>query len=156
MLRAFFEYSRFGQTYVLSMLISCLVGCGLCSERVLKEVPSPDGSHIVTEFERNCGAPGGFVYHVNLRESSRTFGQSNYGKIDEGEVFSYESGQVRMIWLDGSHLLIEHEGDRIYSQEKSWKKIEINYKKVDRISVSLTLPTLQVSSTNQYVQTKDQ
>jgi hypothetical protein len=100
----------------------------------VNEVKSPNGLYTATKFERNCGSPGGYVFHVNIRDSGQEFHADSDGKIVQGEVFSYGSGKVRLAWLDNSHFLIEHEKGRTYSVEKSWNRIEITYKNVDKVS----------------------
>jgi len=115
---------------LISTVVILLAGCQLCDEKAIEEVKSPDARYIATKFERNCGSPGGFVLHVNIRDSSQEFIADSSGKIVQGEVLSYESGMVGLEWLDNTHFLIKHEDGRVYTAEKSWNGIEVTYQKV--------------------------
>ena len=113
------------ENWLILSVTLLLAGCKLCDETTVTEVKSPDGRYIATNFERNCGPPARYVFHVNIRESTQESNADSEGRTVQGEVFRFKSGGVRLVWIDNGHLLIEHEEGRIYSLEKSWNGIEV-------------------------------
>ena len=82
-----------------------LTGCiaSPCGNVVLQEVVAPEGQHIATLFERNCGATTPFARAVVIRNSNKRF--------DGDDVDSYVftmSGRhdIELHWQDARHLVI--------------------------------------------------
>ena len=57
-----------GYHYVMSSILS-----SNCGNRILKEVPSPDGAYVATLFERNCGATTPYYQVASLRSADSKF-----------------------------------------------------------------------------------
>ena len=61
-----------------AIAISVVSGCepalfGDCADTITSEVASPDGRHVATVFERNCGATSDYSTNLSLREAEDAF-----------------------------------------------------------------------------------
>lgn len=108
----------------------CLSGCAFslgsdCQDTIRSEVRSPDGKHIATLYERDCGATTDFSTIVSLRAASEEFNG------EKGRVFVVEGQpQAKFVWRDAQNLQVTCEGcraDDIFRQEGRWNEISISY-----------------------------
>lgn len=102
-----------------------------CSEENLTNISSPDGKYVAALFSRNCGATTGYLFHVNLRESSEEFSVSLNGAMYEKEVFAIDDYKVNLIWKDNKTLLVECKvcpANQPVRIKKNWKDINVLYK----------------------------
>lgn len=117
---------------ILALLIF-VQGCSFpCEDTVKTELESPDGQHIVTIFERDCGATTDFSTVVSLRPRSSSFSG------DTGRIFVAKGRpSIRATWDGPGSLRIEcpecwppeeqRSRDIVFRQESSWRSIKIVY-----------------------------
>ena len=80
-------------------------------------------------FVRGCGATTPFATHVNLRYDSRPFTVTQYGTIEDGEVYMRKGeGPVKLVWQDATHLVVECRLTDVCEQKASWNSIAIVYR----------------------------
>lgn len=108
-------------------------GCSFpCEDTVNTEVESPDGQHIVTIFERDCGATTDFSTIVSLRPRGSSFDG------DTGRIFVAKGRpRIRATWVGPGNLRIEcaecwptqdqRTSDIVFRQDSSWRSIKIVY-----------------------------
>lgn len=108
----------------------CLSGCAFslgsdCQDTIKSEALSPDGKHIATLYERDCGATADFSTIISLRASSEEF------HSQKGRVFVIEGQpQAELVWRDAQNLQVTCKGCRandIFKQEGRWNEIGISY-----------------------------
>jgi hypothetical protein len=120
-------------TIVLASL-ALLQGC-LCSDEVVRKLPSPDGLLVATQYVRKCGPVADHDTRVNLRVSREGF-DSN-----EGVVFSVKGEQPIVFEWDGSKHLIIHckecTRDAIHREVVRFGNVDIDFELRD----SGTVPT---------------
>jgi hypothetical protein len=107
----------------------------MCVDTVKAEAKSPDGLHIATSFERNCGATTGYSTMVVLRRHS--------GKLDlRHDTDPQQDKNIVLIvdkrpnlqirWKSNRELLIDSSSSSIKPQDifkknMSWNNIQIQY-----------------------------
>ncbi len=86
----------------------------LCGNKLLEEVPSPEGGHKAVAFERNCGATTSFSTQVSVLPADSGKPQ------DPGNVFSADTNrgaapagpgggpEVRLEWVTDDKLIVAH------------------------------------------------
>src|SRR4051812_41299549 len=90
-------------TVILCVLL--IVGCSKdqCGNEVKMEVISPDGKHIATLFERNCGATTRFDQVVTIRNNGSDFS----GGDPENFIFTMvDRPRIKIEWNGATNLLI--------------------------------------------------
>lgn len=105
----------------LSLASAVLMGCSLCGNSVIADIPSPKGNRHVVVFERDCGATAGFSTQVSVLSPDRTLGNQ------AGNVFSADdnhgavhltSGNVlpiQLSWISNDELVIRYPaGARVF------------------------------------------
>jgi hypothetical protein len=96
------------------------------SDKTITEVPSPDGKHVATLFERDCGATTDFSMIVVLRRTAQNFNpEKNRIFIVSGKT------EIDVRWADKSHLDIFHNApsNKIFKAENEFDSITISYTK---------------------------
>ena len=110
--------------------MNIIAACGVCEEKSLSEISSPNGDYVAAVYRRNCGATSRLLYHLNIRKKSNGFSSDHRGVIEEGQVFLTDTGKVTMIWKDNNTLLVDCEScsaDRRPVMESSWNGVNISY-----------------------------
>jgi len=120
-------------------VFAMLMNQGMCGNKIIQSIESPDSIRKVVVFERDCGATTDFSTQISIikngehleNESGNIFSaDSDYGnaKIDEnGLVY------IKVLWLDYLTLLIEYDSKaRIFTNKSNYKDISIIYKKIER------------------------
>jgi hypothetical protein len=101
----------------------------LCSNKVLKEVPSPDKQYRAVLFQRDCGATTDFSAQISVLPSSQ-------GLRSTGNVFIVGftktvsvSSDVKIGWADNRTLWIRYIGEevRIFRQEHKLGEVAVMY-----------------------------
>jgi hypothetical protein len=101
----------------------------LCSNRVLKEAPSPNKHYRAVVFERGCGATTGFNTQVSLLTSSQGLrGSGNIFIVDFAKSMSKPS-DVQIGWAENRKLWIRYVGHevRIFRQEHKLGEVAVAY-----------------------------
>jgi hypothetical protein len=120
-----------GLNYIFKWYMLMIIGAG-CVERPFYTTVSPNGVHIATEFERNCGATVQTAVHVNLRDRSAPFTTVEGGAITEGTVLSrLDSDHFKVKWIDNKKLEITGPSDKILEKKNLYKGITIKFKFIE-------------------------
>ena len=107
-----------GYNYVMSSIL--LSDCG---NRILNEVPSPDGAYVATLFERNCGATTPYYRVVNLRSAGSKFDPE---MKDDWIVQAEHQPEIVLRWDDARHLSVRSDwSDESPSPRASWRDVTI-------------------------------
>jgi hypothetical protein len=89
-------------------LLLLMTSCGLCGEKVLREVTSPEKTRRALLYERNCGATTNYVQHVNIAGAQVGLAPDSYGVVKTNEVFVADgSSQIELIWRSESELVVK-------------------------------------------------
>jgi len=104
---------------VLGFLISagCILlsfGCDVCNNRMVREIPSPNGSKRAVLFERDCGATTDFSTQVSILPVGKKLGTS------AGNTFV----------ADSNHGIVSVDSQSVIAVDIAWKndqEIEITY-----------------------------
>jgi hypothetical protein len=83
----------------------CSIGSAQCENKVLQQVPSPDGASLAVIFTRSCGATTADSLQVSLVEAGRSPADKGNVLIVDGVPARAES--VGATWRDGNTLMIE-------------------------------------------------
>ncbi|WP_019500402.1 hypothetical protein [Pseudanabaena sp. PCC 6802] len=96
----------------------------MCSNKVIREIASPDRTRKAVVFERDCGATDGGSTQVSIlnadavlptNKSSNTFVIKYYPKLN-------------VIWQGDHNLIIQHpESTRIFTRETKVNDVSIRY-----------------------------
>jgi hypothetical protein len=109
---------------LIAPLLPVLGGCDpACENEISRDLTSPDGSHRVVLFSRNCGATTGF-------NTQSTILRRDEHLLDEGGDAFVLDGQdsARVSWTQGGRLSVEIADDvAIFKKENSVRGIEIDY-----------------------------
>ena len=116
-----------------------LMNQGMCENKIIRSIESPDSIRKVVVFERDCGATTDFSTHISIIKNGEHL-ENKSGNIfsadsDNGNAEIDENGLVyiKVLWLDSLKLLIEYDSKaRIFSNKSDYKDISINYKKIER------------------------
>ena len=125
---------RGGTLLALLAAVMLLVGAGAywlwkhggaleCVDRVIEEVPSPDGSVIAARWERACG--GAVATHVSLRAGGSPFATD---ELDEVYVAKARP-RVAMHWEDAASLAIDASERSISSERRRWRNITVRWRR---------------------------
>ena len=117
-------------TILLLGATTLIAACGVCEEKPLSEISSPNGDYVAAVYRRNCGATSRLLYHVNIRKRWSWFSSDDRGVIEDGQVFLTDVGRVNIVWKDNKTLLVDCDGCPTDSQpvmESSWKEVNISY-----------------------------
>ena len=107
-----------GYNYVMSSIL--LSDCG---NRILNEVPSPDGAYVATLFERNCGATTPYYRVVNLRSAGSKFDPE---MKDDWIVQAEHQPEIVLRWDDARHLSVRSDwSDESPSPRASWRDVTV-------------------------------
>ena len=99
-----------------------------CSDDVVSEQVSPDGSKVVVEMEGNCGATSPYAYRLSLRYATHNFPKSWVGRITDGEVFTVPRVYVRADWIGNDQLQITcKDASRVRVRPASWQGFHLLY-----------------------------
>jgi len=98
------------------LIAGCLLsfGCDFCGSRIVREVPSPNGSKRAVLFERDCGATTSFSTQVSI--------------ISVGKKLSNENGNIFI--ADANHDSVPVDSQGVMAVDIAWKnnqEVEITY-----------------------------
>lgn len=109
-------------------LVVVISGCTMsaCGNNVLRDAISPDGKHIATVFERNCGATTSYVRVVMVRDSASSF---DGGSIDDFIFTMQGQYKVDVRWESIGELVIVRamRSQDIFKNLDSWQGIRVSY-----------------------------
>lgn len=123
------------------MLIASLAcaGCSdACENTVASRLLSPDGSHTVTLFQRDCGATTGYSTQISVLDNGDApIGSGNAFRADDNHgvaaVGRWQGPWADMRWVAPDHLLIRYAAkSRIFEQESEVDGVKIDYQQVAR------------------------
>lgn len=118
------------------------VGCNMlldsmCSNQVISQAKSPDGSFVAVAFQRDCGATTGFSTQVSLYRTWLPRGNSSgnvfVSDTNRGEAPSGIGGgpEVNLKWQSANELIISHHAKaRTFLTEPQWGSVKINYENI--------------------------
>ena len=111
---------------LLFVTIALTSSCSLfdCSDRVLFEVPSPDGHTTATAFERDCGATTAKNIQIALREKAIPFNSKQHPSflVYEGET------NVFIFWKSATNLTVNvPPNSRLFKENTEINGIKIEY-----------------------------
>lgn len=113
---------------ILIATISTLTGCALiplCSNKVLREIISPDRTRKVVVFERDCGATDGGSTQVSVLDADEKLLDDSKGNAF---IIKYYPN-VNVSWQSDLHLVIQHpKSDRVFARKTTVKDVSIRYK----------------------------
>lgn len=93
-----------------------------CENEVREELVSPDRTHKVVIFSRNCGVTTGF----NCQASILPVGASL--PDDGGNAFIFDHGEAKVAWLDAKTLSVSVGGSaRTFKREEAVQGIKLVY-----------------------------
>jgi len=97
----------------------------LCGDEVLAVAHSPDGTHVATVIERNCGATTPYVRAVFLHE----YGEFDLDDKDDAVYVIESQGKIPIRWDDETHLAIgiAGAGGLAFKKSETWRNIAITY-----------------------------
>ncbi len=106
----------------------------MCSNQILAESLSPDGSKKFVVFQRSCDATTGFSTQASLLSADATLpdepGNVFVADTDHGVAPSGPGGgpELRSHWAAPNHLMIQHHvAARVFKAEQRLKDTEIKY-----------------------------
>ena len=112
--------------------LACL-DLGDCTNKILQDVPSPDGRRHAVIFDRECGATTGFSTQVSVLTRGRTVedgGNVFVADSDHRKAPTGASGEpiVTVHWLDKRTLEVRYDSRaRIFVQEIRHDDTDIKY-----------------------------
>ena len=109
---------------VAYMAIASFLG-DWCGDEVLAVAHSPDGTHVATVIERNCGATTPYVRAVFLHE----YGEFDLDDKDDAVYVIESQGKIPIRWDDETHLAIgiAGAGGPAFKKSETWRNIAITY-----------------------------
>jgi hypothetical protein len=120
----------------LAAAVVFLSGCSdPCGNTVAKQISAPDGLHIATLFQRDCGATTGFSSQISILNAGEklsgrgnTFVAENYGGARLG---NWGGPWADMRWLATGHLLIQYVWKARVFTQKTWVSgVLVSYQRV--------------------------
>lgn len=116
----------------LSLLLLVLAGC-TCENRILNELPSPDGRRKVVAFDRGCGATTGYSLQLSvLPRNSSTDDAGNAFIVDAehgSPIFDMDlTSLVRVAWVSPTQLLVVYDPRlRVSKQQQRVRGVTVRY-----------------------------
>ncbi len=100
-----------------ALALGGLSGCGLCKDRILEEIPSPDGKWTATILTRDCGATTAEYMAVNLHDFK-------HKHLDvENDVFMTKYvHRLHVSWNGNESLILDCENCVAHEVEKKMDK----------------------------------
>jgi hypothetical protein len=83
-------------------LLFVITGCNLCSDEVIADIASPDGSLVATAWVRDCGATTPFFTSVAFRSPDQSFPEADKALF----VVSKRLKRISLQWRDAKTLEI--------------------------------------------------
>lgn len=102
-----------------------LAGCteSDCSNEIISQSVSPDGTKKIVVFSRNCGATTGFNTQGSI------LNQSEELPNEQGTAFIADKTTAKVSWSDDSRLVVAFEvGVQIFKEETSDRGVAIEYR----------------------------
>lgn len=122
--------NKTSKVIVIMAAMITMASCGLCEEKPLSELWSPEGGHLAAVYRRNCGATSRLLYHVNIRKRWSWFSSDSRGVVEDGEVFLSSRGKIEIAWKDERTLVvtcINCDDDKQPIMQSSWREVNILY-----------------------------
>ncbi|MGH7489140.1 MAG: hypothetical protein ACREMY_26580 [bacterium] len=115
------------------LTLTVLTGCaeGMCGNRVLDTVASPDGKYAAVIFERDCGATTRASTQVSILPSGEA--PSGVGNIFIAETGAASGGdpsglEVEAAWLGPNRLRIRYSRNaNIFRRVRERKSVQVEY-----------------------------
>lgn len=109
----------------------------MCSNEVISESKSPDGSLEAVVFQRDCGATTGFSTQVSIFRwwlpRGNASGNVFVADTNRGAAPSGASGgpEVKVKWQSDNELVISHhQRARTYLAEPQWGSVKVEYENI--------------------------
>jgi hypothetical protein len=108
-----------------------------CDNEIYKNYFSPDGSHKVVLYSRNCGATTGFSTHISILKSEETIegsGNAFTADDDHGKARRHPKFgsliDVRIRWVSNSLVEIGYDtNSRVFTKDDKIEDVDIIYSK---------------------------
>ncbi len=122
--------------YVAGIVVAAWlsVGCDLCSNRVIAEVPAPSARLKAVVFQRNCGATTAFSTEVSLLKEGETLGNGSgnvfLADTDHGAAPDSPIGGpiIEVRWLSDQVLVVVRDAKaRAFKAETEVAGVEVQY-----------------------------
>ncbi len=118
-------------------MIAYTFSSGMCGNTIVETKISPNYSHKIILFERNCGTTTDFSTQISILKNEEDL-EDESGNIfsadsDNGKAILTKKGtiNIKIEWLSDKKILIEYDKSaRVFEIEKSIDGIEIEYKKL--------------------------
>ncbi|WP_146151143.1 hypothetical protein [Allosphingosinicella deserti] len=110
----------------------------MCENTIVQTIESPDRKHVVTMFERSCGATTGFSTQVSVLEYGNVpTGGGNAFRADTDHGNARTGGWggpwAEIRWLSNNRLLIRYaQGSRLFEQDEQVSGVKITYQMANR------------------------
>ena len=141
LLQRHLDFRFFFRICAMSMILMYVSSCGLCANRVIFQVVSPNRSIKAVVFERDCGATTGPNIQVSVIPADSLLPD------DKGNVFIEDhnrplstSQPIKISWKSDADLQITfNQNDNVFAENTTcsvmvgplrWKTIRISYVKV--------------------------
>ena len=107
---------------------------GMCGNKFLSEMPSPDRIYRVVVFQRDCGATSGFSTQVSVLKAGELLpnqsGNLFIADTDRGKAPSGMGGgpEVRLSWIGSRSVrLIYHKNTRVFLANPRFSEVSATY-----------------------------
>jgi hypothetical protein len=120
-------------------ITAAISGCSdVCSNDVVRRVPSSDGKLEAVIFVRNCGGTADYSTQVSLLSLDEKLGRTGnlfVSDSDHQKAVRYirDSAWVDVRWLNNKHLLISYaDKSRVFKSVLRMDDVDISYARVGR------------------------
>ena len=128
------ELSIFLQVCVTVLLLLCCLGCDLCDNEKIKEIPSPTAKYKIVIFQRSCGATTGFTTQISVIENDKEL-SDEAGNIfiadtnnDRAPVASWGGPEVKAFWIGNNKISVHYNKNaRVSKEKRKIYNIDIKY-----------------------------
>jgi len=127
------------KSFAIGPALILIAGCNLvgdCGDRVLQEVPSPNGTLNAVVFQRHCGATTSWALHVAVVPAGERpvddRGQALVADLglDAAPLWLAGDRKVLPSWQSDDRLLIRHRPIQIIRRESTVGRVALSYLEV--------------------------
>lgn len=98
---------------------------GGCRDRLIEEVPSPNGRNVAALFAHRCGSAPEAV-QVSLRQAGNPFAPD-----ERSTVFAARSADpVKVEWRDGQTLVVESTARSLLEPRTEWRNVAVVLRRI--------------------------
>lgn len=98
---------------------------GGCRDRLIEDVPSPNGRNVAALFAHRCGSAPEAV-QVSLRQAGSPFAPD-----ERSTVFAARSQDpVRVAWRDGQTLVVESSAQNLLEPRSEWRNVAVVLRRI--------------------------